>query len=479
LNHEQFLDIYNAGPEAVYKLLSAIMETNIRLSVQVSIQEERIKELESRLNKSSRNSNKPPSSDEFVKPKSQRKKTGKKSGGQKGHKGHTLKMTDTPDNIVTHRIKICQGCGHPLEDVALKEIEKRQVYDIPPLQMIVTEHQAEKVICPCCDLENKAFPEGVDQPVQYGNNLKSLLVYLNQYQMIPYKRAVQLIEDVYGFCLSEATVFNSICAAFNALEPVERKIIDQIIGSPVVHVDETGMRIEAKRQWLHVISTETLTHYGCHLKRGNAATDAIGVLPKVTGKAVHDYWKPYYKYDIGHFLCNAHHLRELTGIFELTGQQWPLEMIDLLLEIKVLVDGRRAIADRLNPEEIKSCEQRYSQIINKGYLENPPPAESKTKRRGRKKQSKARNLLDRLSGHRLEALGFMYDFKVPFDNNLAERDIRMMKVKQKISGVFRSNHGAKMFCRIRGYISTARKNSIPILNTIKAALDGNPFVPEF
>lgn len=389
MNYEQFLDIYNAGPEAVYKLLSAIMETNIRLSVQVAIQEERIKELEDRLNKNSRNSNKPPSSDEFVKPKSQRKKSGKKSGGQKGHKGHTLKMTDTPDKIVTHRVKTCQGCGHPLENEPARGVEKRQVYDIPLPEMMVTEHRAENKICPRCDLENKAsFPKEVDQSVQYGNNLKSLLVYLNQYQMIPYKRAVELIEDIYGFSLSEATVFNSISAAFEALEPVERKIIDQIARSPVVHVDETGMRIEAKRQWLHVISTETLTHYGCHPKRGNAATEAIGVLPKVTGKAVHDYWKPYYRYDIDHFLCNAHHLRELTGISELTGQHWPLEMIDLLLEIKARVDGKRPIADQLNPEEIKSFEQRYSRIIDKGYLENPPPAESKTKRRGEK--SKAR-----------------------------------------------------------------------------------------
>lgn len=479
VKYEQFLDIYNAGPEAVYKLLSAIMGTNISLSAQVAIHEERIKELEERLNKNSRNSNKPPSSDEFIKPKSQRKKSGKKSGGQKGHKGHTLKMTDTPDDIVTHRVKTCQGCGRSLENEPARGVEKRQVYDIPLPEMMVTEHQAENIICPCCDLENKAsFPKEIDQPVQYGNNLKSLLVYLNQYQMIPYKRAVELIEDIYGFKLSEATVFNSISAVFEALEPVERKIIDQIIGSPVVHLDETGMRIEAKRQWLHVISTEALTHYGCHPKRGNAATDEIGVLPQFTGKAVHDFWKPYYKYDIEHFLCNAHHLRELTGIFDLTGQQWPLEMIDLLLEIKALVDGRRPIADQLSPEEIKSFEQRYSQIIDKGYLENPPPAESNTKKRGRKKQSKAKNLLDRLSGHRLGVLGFMYDFGVPFDNNLAERDIRMMKVKQKISGVFRSNQGARMFCRIRGYISTARKNSTPVLNAIKAALDGNPFVPE-
>ena len=425
MKYKDFLDIYYAGPETTFKLFLSVIETNTLLvkqvellSEQVRLQEERIKDLENSLNKNSRNSSKPPSTDEFIKPKSQRKKSGKKSGGQKGHKGHTLKMTATPDIIVTHEVTSCQGCGQSLEDVLPQRLEKRQEYDIPPLEVIVTEHQAENKLCPCCGFKNQApFPNGVEMPVQYGRNIKSLLVYLNQYQMIPYKRAVELIEDVYGFSLSEATVFNSICATFESLESTEQKIIDQLIGSPVVHVDETGIRIEAKRQWLHVVSTETLTHYGCHPKRGNDAIDEIAVLPKVTGTAVHDHWKPYFKYNFSHALCNVHHLRELTGIFELTGQQWPQEMINLLLEIKTVVDTRRPTADKLDQEEIKGFEQRYNQILEKGYLENPPPLESKTKKRGRKKQSKTKNLLDRLSVYQLEVLAFMYDFNVPFDNN--------------------------------------------------------------
>jgi transposase len=456
-----------------------LIEQSEILGISVKELEARVKELEAARNKNSSNSNKPPSSDEFIKPKSSRKKSDKKSGGQEGHKGQTLKMSDAPDDIITHQVKTCLGCGHSLEEEQPSGVERRQVFDLPPLRMNVAEHRAENKLCPCCGLKNNAlFPEGIELPVQYGNNLKTLLVYLNQYQMIPYKRVVELVEDICGHSLSEATVFNANCAAYNALEKTEAKIADQLIASDIVHLDETGMRVEGKRQWLHVISTKTLTHYAYHAKRGFEATSEIGILPLVEGLAVHDFWKPYFNYSFGHALCNVHHLRELTGISELTGQQWPLEMIDLLLEIKDTVDARKTIATELNTEEIKGFEERYENVILKGYASNPPPAESTKKKRGRKKQGKARNLLDRLSGHRSEVLAFMYDFRVPFDNNQAERDIRMMKVKQKISGVFRSDQGAKMFCRIRGYISTVRKNSIPAFHAIKSALEGNPFVPE-
>ena len=218
-------------------------------------------------------------------------------------------------------------------------------------------------------------------------------------------------------------------------------------------------------------------YYAYHSKRGSTATDAIGILPEYQGISVHDFWKSYLNYKCDHALCNAHHLRELTGIMELTGQQWPQEMIDLLLEIKATVEKRRATAFRLEPEELQSFEIRYDLIVAKGFQANPPPVKEKGKR-GRVKQGKTRNMLNRLQEYRRETLAFMYDFQVPFDNNQAERDLRMMKVKQKISGVFRSDLGAKMFCRIRGYVSTARKNSIPVLVAIKSALEGKPFVLE-
>jgi transposase len=352
MKYEQFLEIYQAGPEAVYQLVSGIIETKMMfmdkvasLSQQVALQEERIKELEAQFKKNSRNSSKPPSSDEFIKPKSQRKKSGKPSGGQKGHKGDTLKMTNTPDNIVHHRVKTCQGCGHSLEEVQPQGVERRQVFDLPPLKIKITEHQTESKVCPYCGLKNKAsFPEGVGLPVQYGDNLKAFLVYLNQYQMTPYKRAAELIQDVYGHRLSQGTLFNAIGAAYEALEPVEEEIINLLVGASVVHVDETGIRVLDQRQWLHVISTETLTYYAHHEKRGSKATDEIGILPRFKGVSVHDFWKPYFKYDCGHALCNAHHLRELTGILELNQQKWPQEMIELLLEIKATVDERKPTA---------------------------------------------------------------------------------------------------------------------------------------
>jgi len=509
VKYEQFLEIYQAGPEAVFQLVSQLSAMNSALRQRVALQKEiivqheeklarqheniklledqlaqlpalleRVKELEARAHQNSRNSNTPPSADEFVKPKSRRTKSGKPAGGQKGHQGNTLPMTPLPDRIVTHRVMSCQGCGHSLEDVPLLGLEKRQEYDIPPLVMTVTEHRAENKRCPRCGCPTQApFPPGVERPVQYGHQVQALLVYLNHYQLIPYRRTVELIRDVSGHPLSEGTLFHSLRSAYDSLQPVEEAMVTQLLHTPVNHVDETGMRVEARRQWLHVISTDTLTHYAHHPKRGTEALKHIGILPAYTGISVHDFWKPYMKLDCTHALCNAHHIRELTGIFDLTGQGWANEMIDLLLEIKGVVDQRKTFAPALEPAETIRFEQKYDRIVEKGYLENPPPADN-GKKRGRKKQSKARNLLKRLKDHRRETLEFMYDFAVPFDNNLAERDLRMMKVKQKISGVFRSEEGAAMFCRIRGYISMARKNSIPVLGAIKDALDGHPFIPQ-
>ena len=477
MKYEQFLEIYNAGPQATYKLFMSLMQVNQALIKRTEQLEERLEDLEARLNNNSRNSSKPPSTDEFVKPKSQRKKSGKSSGGQKGHKGNTLKMSDTPDHRVVHTVDNCQSCGLSLEEVLPNCAEKRQVYDLPPLQVEVTEHIVQSKVCPFCGKENKAcFPEQVTHPVQYGRNLKGLLVYLNQYQMLPYERLVELFSDLFNHPISEGTLYNTNRTVYEALKLTEDEIVEQLINSTTVHFDETGMRVEGKRQWMHVASTEKLTHYAYHTKRGSEATDAIGILPEFQGTAVHDFWKSYLNYKCSHALCNAHHIRELTGIMELTGQKWPQEMIDLLLEIKEAVENRKAQAKELYPKQIVAFEQKYDEILQKGFLVNPPPVKERGKR-GRPKQSKAKNLLDRLQGYRKETLAFMYDFQVPFDNNLAERDLRMVKVKQKISGVFRSNYGAKMYCRIRGYISTARKNSVPVLAAIKSALEGNPFVP--
>jgi len=388
-------------------------------------------------------------------------------------------MVENPDHITIHRVSICKGCGRSLERVPASGYEKRQVFELPPIKVEVAEHRAEKKLCPHCGHLNKAlFPEEVQQPVQYGPHLKAIAVYLSQYQLLPYERTRELFADLFDHQLSQATLVNANKSCYEILEPVEEKIKEQVITSAVVHFDETGLHINGKREWLHVASTERLTFYALHAKRGCEAMDEIGILPKFQGTAVHDFWKPYFKYLCQHALCNAHHLRELTCILEQDKQDWPQDMIDLLLRIKKNVEERKAIANQLDPTQIKSFEERYEEIIEKGLAEDPlPTLQNQPKKRGRKKQSKAKNLLDRLKEYRRQTLAFMYNFSIPFDNNQGEQDIRMMKVQQKISGTFRSVQGAKTFCRIRGYISTVRKNSLSVINAIQAVFQGNPFIP--
>jgi transposase len=481
---EDFLELCKTDPEEVFKLFCIMGETIttlqsqvVALNAQVDTLKAEVKELKARLGQNSKNSNKPPSSDEFFKPKSTRKKSGKKSGGQKGHPGHTLKMSDNPDRIIVHRESNCSDCGCSLAGQPVRNKERRQSFDVPVPQKEITEHISESICCPDCGKLNKAqFPPEITQPVQYGPGLLAQLVYLSQYQLIPYNRVVEFVHDIYGLNLSEATVYKAIKTAFDNLEPVEEIIVEQLKASPVLNTDETGLRVENKRQWLHVASTDILTHYQWHPKRGSKATDAIGILPNYDGTIIHDYWKSYYKYSCAHSLCNVHNIRELTGIFELTKQQWAQEMIDLLLEIKAKVDELKLKRRSLSAAEIEAFKKRYDQLVTAGYLVNPPP--KPVKKRGRPKQGKARNMLRRLSEHRHEVLAFMEDYRIDFDNNQAERDLRMVKVKQKISGVFRSTTGADMFCRIRGYISTARKNSVSAFSAITGVFHGKPFIPE-
>jgi len=479
LKREDILAVYEAGPEAVIKLINTLMETILELSEQNTELQGRVKALEDQLNQNSRNSNKPPSTDGFAKHKSQRQKSDKPVGGQEGHPGHTLKMVDEPDHRIVHPVSRCSKCGRSLEETPATDYERRQVFDLPPIKVEATEHRAESKICPYCGYLNKAaFPEDVQQPVQYGSRLKGTAVYLNQYQLLPYERTSELLEDLFGRKLSQASLDNANQACYEILEPVEKEIKQQVIDSVVVNFDETGLKVNGKQEWLHVASTETLTHYAAHPKRGQEATDEIGILPGFQGTAVHDAWKSYFKYDCNHALCNAHHLRELTGILEQDEQEWPGEMINLLLEIKKAVEETKPTANQLAPAQLKSFEERYDQTVEKGLAENPIPiSQDQTKRRGRKKQSKAKNLLDRLKEYRQETLAFMYDFNVPFDNNQAERDIRMVKTQQKISGTFRSAQGADVFCRIRGYISTVKKNSLSVIDAIQAVFEGNPFIP--
>ena len=494
MTREEFQIIYDKGPDAAFALvealagkLAAFEHIYQQQTLQIAVLEARVKQLESQINTNSKNSSKPPSSDGLARTKSLRQKSGKKSGAQKGHPGHTLEMTDSPDKVQMHKVEWCQQCGASLDKQAAKSVERRQVFDLPPaLKLEVTEYQAEQKTCPICGVCNKAsFPEGVTQPVQYGPEIKSFAIYLNKYQLIPSDRTEELLSDLFGQPFSEGTLFtaNEIC--YEALEGVEQEIKRQIINSPVVCCDETGARVEGKNHWLHVVSTSELTCYSIHPKRGSDAMDEMGILPVYTGIAKHDGLKAYFKYTgCDHSLCDEHHLREFIWVIENLNQAWSQQMHDLLLEIKAAVDeAKENSKTHLELEQLIDFEKRYSRIIALGYEENPFfevwQEKPKGKKRGRPKKTKPRNLLERLDNNRWETLNFMYDFRIPFSNNQAERDLRMTKVQQKISGGFRSLQGAKIFCRIRGYISTVKKNSVPVLGAIRDALLGNPFVPGF
>jgi len=440
--------------------------------------------LRGKLAKNSQNSSKPPSTDGYKKPKpkSLRKPSGKKPGGQKGHTGTRLERVENPDHTIIHPVANCQGCGHSLKQSPVSGHRSRQVMDLPPLKLEVTEHQVELKLCPGCGCQNEAaFPTEVKTSVQYGSRIKSLLVYLNQYQLLPYQRTVQLVEDLFSRTISQGTLSDWNTACFENLESTEESIRKTILASEVVHFDETGIRKQGKLHWLHTASTEQLTFYGLHARRGKEAMLDLGILEHYTGCAVHDHWKSYFAFSCEHSLCNAHHLRELTYLAEQEKQDWAKSMIALLLEAKKASESMPENCLAEDSSELESILLRYDGLIQEGLAQNLPLPEAKPrkKKRGRPKQSKAKNLLDRLRDFKDQALAFLVHSRVPFDNNQGERDIRMAKLKQKISGCFRGPNGGEIFSRIRGYVSTLRKNDLNILDGIQSAFDKSPILPAF
>ncbi len=485
VSRAQILNAYKAGPDAIISLIEYLQEQHQSTIEQllriIEGLKARIESLEQKSTTDSHNSNKPPSSDGFHKRiHSRRQPSGKKPGGQEGHEGTTLAMVKHPDHIEVHSLFRCDHCGNSLKDQKVKDYEKRQVFDLPPIKMEVHEHQAEIKYCRRCGKWTTAeFPEGVTHKTQYGNRINAWASYLKGYALLPFGRQSELFHDLFGIDISTGTLANIDRRCSEGLAETVESIKKALMCSPVIRCDETGIRINGKLHWLHTAGTEDLTYYAWHARRGNAATDEIGILPEYQGIAVHDHWKSYFLYRCRHALCNAHHLRELEFVVEQFNQPWAQKMVNLLLYSKELVEKAKAVGQRqIARSERMKIKQWYEQLIAEGLTANPPlPNNPERRKPGPPKQSAPANLVERLRDYRRETLLFVHDFRVPFENNLAERDLRMMKVQQKISGTFRSTDGASAFCRIRSYISTVRKQGISVIDALSSVFDGRPLLP--
>ena len=429
-----------------------------------------IAELERRLGLNSSNSGKPPSSDGLRKPprvSSLREPSGKKPGGQKGHPGETLRRSETPDAIIDHYPASCAVCGAPLTTPMATDFVARQVFDLPePQPLVVTEHRAHGCRCAACGSQTRAaFPGWVTAPVQYGKRIGAFVLYLLHYQLLPEKRLAVLMADLFGVPLVPATIARISQDCAERLQSFASAVRDRVAAAPVKHLDETGFRIGGKTQWLHIASTMLLTFYRVAAKRGSLLADLTGIV-------VHDHWKPYYTLTgVLHALCNAHHLRELKALVEIEKEDWAHRMQRLLRRAchAVKLAGKQEVP--LKPGLSALIERRYDAIVAEGLaFHEAQPALAETRPRGRPPRRVGHNLLLRLSTHRQDVLRFLTDPRVPFTNNLAERDGRMMKLRQKISGGFRSEDGAKDFAVIRSVLSTARKQGWDIL----ATLTGDP-----
>jgi transposase len=431
----------------------------------------RLAELERRLGLNSSNSGKPPSSDGLTKParvSSLRDRSGKKPGGQKGHKGETLRQVADPDEVIDHYPSACAGCGTGLDTSTSVGHSARQVFDLPePRPLAVTEHRAHDCRCTGCGTQTRApFPDGVTAPVQYGPRIGAFVLYLLHYQLLPEKRLVEAMADLFGVKLVTATIarISRDCARrFQGFADVVR---DHVAAAPVKHMDETGFRIGGRTQWLHVACTALLTFYRVCTKRGSLLADVTGII-------VHDHWKPYYTMSgVLHALCNAHHLRELKALVEIEKEDWARKMQGLLRRSCHAVNIARDRGEPLAPALIALIERRYDAVIAEGLAFHEAqaplcrPVEQDRKRVGRRPRRTGHNLLLRLATRKQDTLRFLHDPAVPFTNNQAERDGRMMKLRQKISGGFRSAEGAADFALIRSFFSTAKKQGWTILDAL-------------
>jgi len=470
-------DVRDALPEQAQEYLEKLEE-------ELKKAKEEIEDLKGQLQMRSHNSSKPPSSDGLAKrpviPGSQRTRSGRKPGGQPGHPGSTLLPVSRPDRTEHHSVARC-GCGCDLSKVTASRLEISQSFDLPKTPIEITEHRREVKICPSCRSKTTApLPAGLQgAAAEYGPRLKSYALYLLNEHLLPARRVCGILKDFFGVGFSSGSLMRWEAQAFRGLEAFEKDLKEALIGSKVVNFDETGMRCQGRLHWLHSASTSQLTFFGIHAERGTQAMRDFAILPAFRGIAVHDHWKSYFQFeDCLHSLCNAHILRELKFLEEEFKERWAGRMSELLLDIRDRVGHARALGKSLLSRTVRrNFLRKYEKILRSGFrfhVAHDPVFQPGA--RGRTKQTKGKNLLDRLRDFKTEVLRFMNEFQAPFTNNQGEQDIRMNKVKQKISGCFRSVAYATSFCRIRSYLSTMRKQGAGALDALHAALIGAPLL---
>lgn len=470
--------------DELIRRLWPLQQQVLDLLAQATLMQAQIVQLQGRLNLNSTNSSKPPSSDGLnkPKPKSLRKAGQHPSGGQKGHSGNTLRQVAQADNVVIHALPShCDACQRSLNGANVAEV--RQVFDLPALRCMVTEHRVLQVQCSCGKHHRSQFPAHVRASVQYGPAALAAMVHLNQHHMVPLQRTAALMGELFALPVSQASVLNASAQARTRLLLTVQAIGQAFLSLPIVHADETSIRVNKKLQWMHVLSTKGLTWMACHAKRGQEAFQEHNILTRFTGTLIYDGWKPYRALACSHGLCNVHHMRELVYIDEQLKQDWAADMLQLLTHAshrhnQYAAQGQdRRYTEATYLREVQDLRSLYDAILERG--DEASPLRQLSGKIGATKQSYAANLLRRLRLYSDDVWRFMTDPGVPFTNNLAEQAVRMPKVKQKVSGCFRTSTGAQIFCVIRSYLATMHKQAANLFDCLSQTFQGNTPQPRF